>query len=66
MPPTPAGTRPGVARTGQRTTDREERMMTTQHTSIFTRVARRTVAVFAEISRAQHRMDEILTSPTGE
>lgn len=41
-------------------------MMTTQHTSIFTRVARRTVAVFAEISHAQHRMDEILTSPTGE
>jgi hypothetical protein len=66
MPSTPAGTRPGVARTGQRTTDREERMMTTQHTNIFIRVVRRTVGVVAEISRAQHRMDEILTSPTGE
>ena len=41
-------------------------MMTTQHTSMFTRVARRIVGVFAEISRAQHRMDEILTNPTGE
>src|ERR1035437_7658280 len=53
-------------RLDQRTTVREERMMTTQHTSMFSRMARRIVGVFAEIRYAQHRMDEILTSPTGE
>ena len=36
----------------------------TQHTNLFTRVAQRTAGVFAEIRRAQHRMDEIRTNPT--
>jgi hypothetical protein len=40
--------------------------MTKQHTNLFTRVARRTANVFAEINYAQHRMFEIMTSPTGE
>jgi hypothetical protein len=38
----------------------------TQHTSLFTRVARRTASFFSEIRYAQHRMDEIVTNPTGE
>jgi hypothetical protein len=38
----------------------------TQHTNLITRVTRRTAGVLAEIRRAQHRMDEILTHPTGE
>jgi hypothetical protein len=38
----------------------------TQHTSLITRVARRTAGLLAEIRRAQHRMDEIRTNPTGE
>jgi hypothetical protein len=38
----------------------------TQHTNLITRMARRTAGMLAEIRRAQHRMDEILTNPTGE
>jgi len=38
----------------------------TQNTSLFTRVTRRTAGFFAEIRYAQHRMNEIVTNPTGE
>jgi hypothetical protein len=38
----------------------------TQRTSLITRVARRTARVLSEISYAQHRLDEIMLSPTGE
>jgi hypothetical protein len=41
-------------------------MMTTQRSNIFTRLARRTAKVFAEINYAQHRIGEIMTNPTGE
>jgi hypothetical protein len=40
-------------------------MMTTQ-TNIFTRVARRTLGVFAEINHAQRRWYEIMADPKGE
>jgi|HubBroStandDraft_3_1064219.scaffolds.fasta_scaffold1162278_1 hypothetical protein len=35
----------------------------TSRTSVFTRMARRTLDVLAEIRYTQHRMDEILTDP---
>jgi hypothetical protein len=35
----------------------------TQRTNVFTRMARRTLGVLAEIRYTQHRMDEILTDP---
>jgi len=38
----------------------------TQHTSLITKVTRRTAGMLADIRRAQHRMDEILTNPTGK
>ena len=40
-------------------------MMTTR-TSRFTRAARRTLGVLAEINYAQRRMYEIMTDPKGE
>jgi hypothetical protein len=40
-------------------------MMTTR-TSLFTRVARRTLGVLAEIHYAQRRMYEIMADPKGE
>jgi len=44
---------------------REERMMTTR-TNIFTRAARRTLGLFAEINHAQRRWYEIMADPKGE
>jgi|GEM_PF-5357444 hypothetical protein len=38
----------------------------TQRTNLVTRAAQRAASVLAEIRRAQHRMNEILTNPTGE
>jgi hypothetical protein len=40
--------------------------MTKQHTSLFTRVTRRTASVLSDINYAQRRLFEIMTSPTGE
>jgi hypothetical protein len=40
-------------------------MMTTR-TNLFTRVARRTLGVLAEIDYAQRRMHEIMTDPKGK
>jgi hypothetical protein len=38
----------------------------TTRTSVFTRIARRTLGVFAEINYAQRRMYEIMSDPKGE
>jgi len=40
-------------------------MMTTR-TNLFTRAARRTLGVFAEINHAQRRWYEIMADPKGE
>ena len=38
----------------------------TTRTSVFTRIARRTLGGFAEITYAQRRMYEIMSDPKGE
>ncbi len=40
--------------------------MTKQHTSLFTRLTRRTASVLSDINYAQNRWFEVMTDPKGE